>query len=593
MKNREIAALFDKIADALEIQGETGFKVVAYRKASRVLQDLTEDIETIAREGRLEAIPGIGSGLASKIQEYLRTGRMAKLDEVTRTVPESLLGLLEVQGLGGKTIHLMHEELGVKDLKDLRRVIQDGSLARLRGMGEKKVDNIRRALETRERVAERISIAEAAAVADEIIAHLAGFPGVSRVSAAGSLRRMKETVGDIDILACGRAGGKIIGRFVHAPGVVRVLAQGETKGSVVVKAGATERQVDLRVVDESEYGAALLYFTGSKAHNIKLRGLAKDRGLKISEYGVFRGSRRIAGREEEDCYRALGMAWIPPEMREDRGEVELALEGRLPRLIEPGDIRGDLHVHTKASDGILTLEEIAKLARSMGYAYVAVCDHSQAAKYAHGLGVDRLLAEMAEIDRLNRTLGGFRILKGIECDILADGSLDFDDGILSRLDFVVAAIHSGFKNNVTARMLKALENPYVRTISHPSGRLISGRDGYEVDLDRVIEQAARLGKALELNAYPDRLDLDELHLKKAKEKGVKITIGTDAHDGAGLSMMRFGLGVARRAWLEKKDVLNSLEAEAILALKPATGATGRGVARGKARKGRAGRGARG
>lgn len=564
MKNREVADMFDRIADALEIKGETGFKVVAYRKASRILQDMTEDVETVAREGRLETIPGIGEGLAKKIGEYVETGTMTKYREVMTGVPESLLGLLEIQGLGGKTIHLMNKELGVKDLAGLKRAIADGSLAGLYGMGEKKVENIRKSIETRQRVAERISICEAALIADEVIAYLEKAPGISRVSAAGSLRRMKETVGDIDILACGKNGKEIIRCFAHNPNAVRILAEGDTRGSIVVRAGEIERQVDLRIVDESEYGAALLYFTGSKAHNIKLRGLAKDRGLKISEYGVFRGTKRLASREEEDCYRVLKMPWIAPEMREDRGEVELGLAGRLPRLVETGNIKGDLHVHTRASDGNLSLTEIVDLARKMGYSYVAICDHSQAAKYAHGLAADRLAAEIEEIEAFNRTLKGFRVLKGSEVDILADGSLDFPDELLARLDFVVAAVHSGFKKNVTERILKALENPYVRTIAHPTGRLISGREGYNVDVDKVIDGAARHGKALELNSYYDRLDLNELNLKKAKEKGVKITIGTDTHFADGLAMMRFGLGIARRAWLGPDDILNCLSAHALL-----------------------------
>ncbi|MBE3130541.1 MAG: DNA polymerase/3'-5' exonuclease PolX [Acidobacteria bacterium] len=564
MQNREVADLFDRIADALEIKGETGFKVVAYRKAARILQDMTEDVETVARDGRLKTIPGIGEGLAKKIGEYLETGTMTKYREVMTGVPESLLGLLEIQGLGGKTVHLMNKELGVKDLAGLKRAIADGSLAELYGMGEKKVENIRKSIGTRERVAERISICEAALVADEVIAYLEKAPGISRVSAAGSLRRMKETVGDIDILACGKNGKEIIRYFAHNPNAVRILAEGDTRGSIVVRAGEMERQVDLRIVDESEYGAALLYFTGSKAHNIKLRGLAKDRGLKISEYGVFRGTKRLASREEEDCYRVLRIPWIAPEMREDRGEVELGLAGRLPRLVETGNIKGDLHVHTRASDGNLSLTEIVDLARKMGYSYVAICDHSQAAKYAHGLAADRLAAEIDEIAALNRTLKGFRVLKGSEVDILADGSLDFPDELLGRLDFVVAAVHSGFKKNVTERMLKALENPHVRTIAHPTGRLISGREGYDVDIDRVIDGAARCGKALELNSYYDRLDLDELNLKKAKEKGVKITIGTDTHFADGLAMMRYGLGIARRAWLEPGDILNCLGADALL-----------------------------
>jgi DNA polymerase (family 10) len=571
MKNRDIAELFERIADALEIEGETGFKVVAYRKGARVLRDLTEDVAKVAAEGRLRSVPGIGEGLAKKVDEYLRTGRMAKHDEVMAKVPEGLLALLEVQGLGGKTVHLLRDKLGIAGLDGLERAIADGSLAKLPGMGEKKVENIRKGLEAREKAAARLSVRDAAALADEIVAYLAAGPGVGRVSAAGSLRRMRETVGDIDILAEGRDGAAIVRRFVRHPGAVRVLAEGDTKGSIVLRSGDIERQVDLRVVGAAEYGAALLYFTGSKAHNIKLRGLAKERGLKISEYGVFKGAKRLAGRSEEDCYAALGLPWVPPEMREDRGEIELALADRLPRLVEAGDIKGDLHVHTRASDGDLSLREVAALARERGYAYIAVCDHSQAAKYAHGLAAGRLAEELAEIEALNRTFTGFRVLKGSEVDILTDGSLDFPDELLARLDFVVAAVHSGFKKDVTGRMLKALANPHVRTIAHPTGRLISGREGYDVDIDKVIDEAARRGKALELNAHYDRLDLDEFNLRKARERGVRITIGTDTHGAGGLAMMRFGLGIARRAWLGRDDVLNTRTAAELLTGPPAAG----------------------
>ncbi|HEX2695779.1 MAG TPA: DNA polymerase/3'-5' exonuclease PolX, partial [Acidobacteriota bacterium] len=447
----------------------------------------------------------------------------------------------------------------------LKRVVADGSLARLRGMGAKKVDNIRRGIETRDRVRQRISIHEATLVADAVVAHLAKSPLVGRIAAAGSLRRMKETVGDIDILAAGRDGAAIIRRFAACPETVRVLAEGETKGSIVVRTGPTERQVDLRIVKESEYGAALLYFTGSKDHNIKLRGMAKERGMKISEYGIFKGTKRLAGRTEEDVYRVLGLPWIPPEMREDRGEIELALEGRLPAIVEYGDIRGDLHVHTNASDGTMTLNEVAERAKALGYAYAAICDHSRSVKYAHGLSVERLTDQMREIDRLNRGLKRFRLLKGSEVDILANGSLDLPEGILAKLDFVVAAVHSGFRKDVTARVLKAMENPYVTTIAHPTGRLISGREGYDVDIDKVLDGAKRSGKALELNAYYDRLDLNEHNLKKARELGVRISIGTDTHGPGGLEMMRFGAGVARRAWLRREDILNCGDPETFVA----------------------------
>jgi DNA polymerase (family 10) len=574
MKNREIAGLFDDIADALEIRGESGFKVVAYRKAARTLQDMTEDIETVAREGRLRAIPGVGSGLAEKIGEYLKTGKIAKYHEVMAGIPESLLDLLKIQGLGGKTIHLMHEKLGVRNLADLKRVIEDGSLADLYGMGARKVDNIRTGIKAREHVVERISIYEASLIADDIIAYFKNSPLVGRVSPAGSLRRMKETVGDIDILATGRKGAEIISGFTRYPRTSRILAEGGTKGSIVVRTDTAERQVDLRIVDESAYGTALIYFTGSKAHNIKLRGMAKNRGLKISEYGVFKGSRRIAGREEEDVYRVLGMTWIPPEMREDAGEVEAALENRLPALVSCDDIRGDLHVHSDWSDGTVTIAGLAEIARGLGFEYIALCDHSESAYYARGLTPERLKRRCREIEDLNKRWKGFRVLKGIEADILADGTLDCPESLLAKLDFVVGAVHSGFKKNVTERMLKALENPYLSTIAHPSGRLISRREGYEVDLGAVLKGAARTGKAMELNAYFDRLDLNEFYLKEARKLGVKISIGTDTHGADGMQMMRFGVGIARRAWLEKGDVLNSLSVDELLARRSLKGAAG-------------------
>jgi DNA polymerase (family X) len=558
VENKEIASLFTRIADALEIKGELGFKVLAYRKAARILEDLSEDIETVAREKRLQQIPGIGSGIAAKIEEYIQTGKMKKYQETLSGIPESLLDLLEIQSLGAKTVHLAHQELGVKNFEDLKRVIADGSLASLHGLGEKKVENIRKGLENLERAQERISLYEALTLAEKVIAYLRQAPGLGQISPAGSLRRMKETVGDIDILASGRDGASIIRYFTRFPKVSRVLAEGGTKGSVMITTENGERQVDLRIVDESEYGATLQYFTGSKAHNIKLRGLAKDKGLKISEYGVFRGEKRIAGRVEEEVYAALGLPLIPPELREDRGEIELALEGRLPEVVGYKDIKGDLHVHSNWSDGQVTLEELAELARGLNYQYLAVCDHSQSARYARGLSPERLGQQIKEIGALNRRLKGIRLLTGTEVDILADGRLDFPDRLLEKLDVVVASVHSGFKKNVTARMLKAMESPHVDIIGHPSGRLLSGREGYDVDLGAVLEGARRTGKAMELNSFYDRLDLNEFHLKKAKDKGLKISLGTDTHYAAGLQMMRFGVGIARRAWLEKRDILNCL-----------------------------------
>lgn len=563
MKNKEIAIIFSRIADALEIKGETGFKVIAYRKASRILEDLTEDIEDISKEKRLQEISGIGSGIAKKIEEYLKTGYMKKFDEAISDIPEGLLELLNIQNVGGKTVHLAYKQLGVKSIEDLKRVIDDGSLARLYGLGEKKVENIKKGITIYEHAQERIHIFEAANIVEEVIDYLKEAPHIGRISPAGSLRRMRETVGDIDILATGKDGAKIIDYFTQFPGVTRTLAAGKTKGSVMISAEKGERQVDLRIVDESEYGSALQYFTGSKAHNIKLRSLAKEMGLKISEYGVFRGEKKIAGTKEEEIYRTLNLAFIPPELREDRGEIELAAKNKLPRIVESTDIRGDLHVHSQYSDGSLSIEKIAESAKNLGYEYIAVCDHSQSVKYANGLSPERLRNQIDEIDSINRHLKGIKILKGTEVDILQDGRLDFPDEILKDLDIVVAAIHSGFKRNVTERMLKAMENPYVTIIAHPSGRLISGREGYDVDLENVIEGAQKFGVVLELNAYYDRLDLNEFYLKKAKDKNIKISLGTDTHHAGGLEMMRFGVGIARRAWLEKKDIINCLSYEDI------------------------------
>ena len=558
MKNKEIAALFYRIADALEIKGEVTFKVLAYRKAASILEELGQDVESLANEEKLQTVPGIGSGIAAKIEEYLKSGKMKKYEEALSGIPEGLLELLEVRNLGAKTVQLAHKELGVRNLEGLKKVIRNGSLSALHGMGEKRVDNILKGIQSYEKAQERVPIYVALTLAEEVLAYLKDAPGIKRLSAAGSLRRMEETVGDIDILASGKDGASIIRFFASHPRVTRILAEGTTKGSVVLASEAGERQVDLRIVDDSEFGAALQYFTGSKAHNIKLRGMAKDMRLRVSEYGVFRGTKKIAGRDEEEVYAALGLPLFPPEMREDRGEIELALQGPLPEIVGCGDIRGDLHVHSEWSDGHVTLSGLTDLAQRLGYSYLAVCDHSQAAKYAGGLTPDRLRRQMKEITALNSKRKGVQLLMGTEVDILADGSLDLPDELLAKLDVVVASIHSGFKKNVTGRMLKAMENPHLDIIGHPSGRLISGREGYDIDLEAVLDGARRLGKALELNSYYDRLDLNEFYLKRAKELGIPISLGTDTHSSAGLHMMRFGVGIARRAWLNKKDILNCL-----------------------------------
>ncbi len=551
--------MFDRMADALEFLDENRFKVIAYRKAARVLEDYPEDIEEVYRRGgvkALKAIPGIGERIAQKIAEYLETGHMHKYEEVMSMVPQELLTLLDVQGIGPRTLRLAYDKLGVRTVEDFKRVLEDGSLARLPGMGPKKIENIKKGLELYERMRDRIPIGLAFPLVNEIIEAMGKLDEVNRISACGSFRRMKETVGDLDILTTGTDGRKIIDYFVHLPGVTRVLASGDTKGSAIFH---DRYQVDLRVVPEESYGAALQYFTGSKQHNVHIRTIAKAMGLKISEYGVFKGDEMIAGKDEAEVYKAVGLPWIPPELREDWGEIEAAAAGKLPLLVELKDIKGDLHVHSRYSDGTATLEEIAERARELGYEYIAVCDHSVSAKYAHGLEIDRLKEKIERIRELNKSLDGVKLLAGTEVDILSDGSLDYPDEVLKQLDFVVASVHTWRKDeDVTERILRAMENPYVHVIGHPTGRLISQREGYQVDIDRIIEKAAETGTALEINAYYDRLDLRDVNVRKANEAGVKLSIGTDAHNIGQLWMMVLGVGTARRGWSTPQSIINTM-----------------------------------
>jgi len=561
MKNRELSEIFGRMADILEFKGENPFKVNAYRKASRVIGELRDDVEVIYKQGRLMNIPGIGSGIAKKIEEYLTTGRMSKYEEISRGVPEGLMELMAIQSMGPKTLALLHDRLGVESLDDLKRAIEDGSMEALPGLGAKKVENIKRGIKLYAASRGRIPLGIALPIVEGIIAQLKQMKQIIRISTAGSLRRMKENIGDIDILAAGTEGEQIIHRFAQLPQVTEVLAAGDTKGSVIIE-GKT--QVDLRVVSPQSFGSALQYFTGSKAHNIHLREIAKGRGLKISEYGIFRGNERLGGQREEDIYSALGLSWIPPEMREDRGEIEAASAGTLPELVKPEEIHGDLHVHSQHSDGTATIEQIALKAEELGYEYIAICDHSQSARYAGGLSEEELLEEIKEIDQLNQKLHGIRILAGTEVDINADGSLDYPDELLAKLDIVVAAVHSGFKKNVTERMISAMENPHVDVIAHPTGRLISSREGYEVDVDQIMAKAAETHTALEINSYYDRLDLSDINCMKAKQMGVKLSIGTDAHHIDQLWAIRLGVAVARRGWLGGNDLLNTLSLPRLL-----------------------------
>jgi DNA polymerase (family 10) len=564
MKNKELADLFEKMADILEFKGENPFKISAYRKASRIIGDLTQDIEESTEKGELKNIPGIGEGMAQKIEEYLKTGKISKFEEVKKGVSDELIAIMDIPGMGPKTLSTLHKEKGINNFSQLEKALNDGSLLGLFGMGEKKIENIKRGIQLLKQSKGRMNLGVAFPVAKRIVETLRQKTGSKKIEWAGSLRRMKENIGDIDILATGKDKEKILQVFTHLPEVKEVLASGETKASMIVEGGT---QIDLRVVDEDSYGAALQYFTGSKAHNIHLRGIAKAKGIKINEYGAFKGEKKIAGKEEKDIYRSLEMDWIEPELREDRGEIEAAQGRSLPQLVQESEIKGDLHVHSKYSDGTSSIEEIAQTAQKRGYQYVAICDHSKSLKIARGLDESRLLKQIEEIDRINEKLKGFQILKGTEVDILSDGKIDFSEKILEKLDLAVAAIHSGFKQDkgkMTKRIIQALENPYIHILAHPSGRLLGARDPYEVEMDELMEFAKKYGKALEINAYFERLDLNDIHCRKAKEMGIRVGIGTDAHHLDQMWMMSLGVAVARRGWLETKDVLNTLSLKEIL-----------------------------
>lgn len=559
MKNHEVAEILSKIAKALALKDENFFKIRAYSRAARAIKDLPEDIEEISKKESLTNIPGVGEGITKKIKEYLETGKMSKYEEVTRDIPKSLLTLFDIRDLGPKTLGALHKELGVENLDDLKKVIEDNSFQKLEGLGDKSAEKIMENIKVYEKrmgKEHRFLIGEVMATVDQIMKKLKEVDLVSRVAPAGSYRRMKETVGDLDILVESNDNRKVMKKFTAFSEVKKVLESGETKTSVVVE--GLDIQMDLRVVPEESFGAALMYFTGSKDHNVRIRSLALRGGLKVNEYGVFRNDTMVAGKTEEDIYKFLNLQFIPPEIREDRGEVEKAMEGQLPKLLGYGDIKGNLHTHTRYSDGENTIRELVKKSIEFGYSYLGISDHSKTASYANGLSVNNLKKQCDEIDKLNKEFDKIRILKGIECDILPDGSLDYDENILKSLDFVIGAIHSNFKKNVTQRMEKALENPYLTVLAHPTGRLISKREGYDVDLGSVLDKVNKEGKILEINAYYDRLDLDEHNAREAYKKGIKLMINTDAHNLRMFDWMILGIGIARRAWLPSSAIVNTL-----------------------------------
>jgi DNA polymerase (family 10) len=565
MKNQEIVKIFNDIADLLEIKGENPFRIRAYRRAALNIESLSTDIASTPKDELME-IPGIGQDLAGKILEYIQTGKMQAYEDLKKEVPEGLSGLLSVPSLGPKTAKLLFEKLQVKDLDDLARLAREHKLIGLPGIKEKTEENIIKGIEMLKRGMERQPLGKVLPVAKDVVGYLETHAPVDQIKIAGSIRRWKDTIKDIDILATSRDPKAVMNAFVHLPHVQDILMHGPTKSSVIIHEGL---QVDLRVVEEDSFGAALAYFTGSKAHNIRLREMAVKAGLKINEYGIFRekDDKKLGGKREEDVYRILSLPFIAPELREDLGEIEAAIEGRLPRLIDSSDIRGDLHVHTRRSDGSHDFDELIREAKKRGYAYIAITDHSKGLGIARGLNEERLLEEKAEIEALNKKLKGFRLLAGVEVDIRSDGRMDFTDEILRQMDIVVASIHSGFRQSreqITRRLTSAMRNPCVSIIAHPTGRLIGERDPYDVDMHEVLKVAKETGTAIEINAYPLRLDLNDAYAKMAKEMGIRLAISTDTHITNQFDFMEYGVAIARRGWLEKRDVLNALDYSSLL-----------------------------
>ncbi len=566
MKNLDISNIFNIMADLLEIRGENPFRIRAYRKAAFNIESLGKDAALLSKE-ELMKIPGIGGDLAGKIEEYILTGQVQAYEQLKREVPESLVTLLNVPGLGPKTVSLLYSRYHVKDIDELERLARGHELIKVPGIRDKTEANILKGIDMLRRASSRHPIGKVLPIVNEILGYLSGHAPVGRLNVAGSIRRWKETIGDIDILSTSKDPGAVMGVFTRMPFTKEVLMKGPTKSSVVLEGGL---QVDIRVVDEASYGAALAYFTGSKAHNIRLREIAVKAGLKLNEYGVFRekDNCKVGGRTEEEVYEILKLQFVPPEMREDTGEVEAAAARSLPQLIELNDIKGDLHVHSDWSDGNMKLEDLAAVPIGKGYRYIAVTDHSKGLGVARGLHEEKVIEQKKRIVALNKKLRGFRLLAGIEINIKSDGGLDFDEEILRGFDIVVASVHSGFKQSkeqITKRILTAMKNPYVSIIGHPGGRLIGERDAYEVDMEAVLDAAAKTGTAIEINAYPLRLDLTEPYIRPAKSKKVSLAISTDSHNSGQFDNMVFGVSLARRGWLEKKDVLNTLRLDKLLA----------------------------
>ncbi len=563
MKNSEVASVLYEIADMLEMQN-VDFKPAAYRKAARSVEESPEDVGDIFRksgEDGLRKLPGVGESIAKKIAELLAKGKLGYYEELKKKFPRHISELMDVPGLGPKRIRLLHEKLGISTLKQLEDAVRKRRISRLATFGHKSEEDIARGIEIVKKGRERMLLGYALPAALEMESRLKSLKFVNDASIAGSLRRMKETIGDIDILATSKDAAKVMKFFTGMPDVARILAKGDTKSSVILKGGL---QVDLRVVKPESYGAALQYFTGSKEHNVVLRGIAARKGLKVNEYGVFRGSRKIAGRAESEVYRSLGMPFIEPELRENRGEIEAALKHQLPKLIGYGSIKGDFHAHTKHSDGSGSVEEIVAAAKKLGYEYIAITDHSKSERIAHGLSEEKMLEHIKRIREVAKKNKGIRVLAGSEVDIMPDGSLDYSDALLRKFDIVVASVHSRFTSpneEITSRILAALENPCVDILGHPSGRRMGKREPYNADFGKIFEKASEKKVFLEVNAHPERSDLSDVHVMEAKRLGCKFVIDTDAHSTSGLGYMNLGISTARRAWLSENDVVNTAPAK--------------------------------
>jgi len=559
MINEEIAQIFAKMSRVLAFKNADRFRVLAYDRAANSLRDLKDDLAAIAEAGKLDDIPGVGKDLAGMIEEYIETHRIKRYEQERRGIPDGLIDLMNVPGLGPKTLALLHKKLHIRGFEDLERALNSGALASLPGFGEKKIENLRRGVGLWLSSKQRMLLGIALPLAEDLLARVRKIALVESADVAGSIRRRLETIGDMDILICSRDSARALKELAGLPQVKEVLALGETRATVIVEGGI---QVDVRAVPEESYGAALQYFTGSKQHNVHLRTIARERGLKFNEYGVFRGAKRIAGASEEEVYGTMDMPAPPPELREDRGEIEAALERKLPKLIEIGDLRGDLHAHTNYSDGRSTIEEMVERAAELDYEYIALTDHSPAERIARGLDRARLEEKIEELEKVRQKRGRRkpRVLLGGEVDILADGALDYPEDVLRWFEVVTASVHSAFKQSrdrMTGRLLDAIANPYVHIIGHPTTRLIGAREPVAFDLDKVVRAAVDCGVALEVNGSPYRLDLTDTMARAAAEAGAVLAINSDAHSAGQLDVIRYGVFQARRGWIEARDVVNA------------------------------------